>query len=88
MGEYRQRLRVLEVAQEQLEAGWETAQREREAEWEAARQESEAEQETRLAAADRARVAVERRCAALEGQLGEQQDAMSMVGADVRHIHE
>ena len=33
VGEYRQRLRVLEVAQEQMEAGWEEARQAREAEW-------------------------------------------------------
>ena len=79
MGEYRQRLRVLEVAQEQLEGGWEAARQEREAEW-----------EMRLAAAGRAQAAVEGRCAVLlEGRLGEQRDAMSsLAGADARHLHE
>ena len=75
--EYRQRLRVLEVSQEQLEAGWDEARRQRETEW-----------EERLAGAERARDALEGRCSVLEGRLGEHQGALNGAGQDARHLQE
>ena len=56
VGEYRQRLRVIEVAQEQMEAGWEEARRAREAEW-----------QERLVAAEEARAALQSRWESMKG---------------------
>ena len=66
MAEYHQRLRLLQVSQEQLEAGWESSRQEREAAW-----------GERLGMAERARQALEARCLVLEKCLMDQsQDSL------------
>ena len=58
VSEYHQRLRALQAAKEQLEAGWEVSRREREATW-----------DERFQLAESNRQALEARCLVLEKRL-------------------